>query len=70
MHFEGYFNIKKNNQETFNKKLSWFLDIKSINYKKINKITEIKFANILIKNFNQINNKQQKKKNCNKIKKN
>ena len=62
MHFEGYFNIKKNNQETFNKKLSWFLDIKSINYKKINKITEIKFANILIKNFNQINNKQQKKK--------
>ena len=39
MHFEGYFNIKKNNQETFNKKLSWFLDIKSINYKKINKIT-------------------------------
>ena len=49
MHFEGYFNIKKNNQETFNKKLSWFLDIKSINYKKINKITEIKFANILIK---------------------
>ena len=37
MHFEKYFGKKKIDQITFNKKLNWFFDIKSIIYKNYTK---------------------------------
>ncbi len=37
MHFEKYFGSEKIDQEIFNKKLNWFLDIKSIIYKNYSK---------------------------------
>ena len=63
MYYRNYFKLKKNNQEIFNKKLNWYFDIKSINYKKMSKNMETKFAKNLISNYDKLkNNKKVKKK--------
>ena len=49
MHYSEYFLKKRNiiNQEIFNKKINWFLDIKSVVHHKTKRKDVLKFAIIL-----------------------
>ena len=58
MHYSEYFLKKRNiiNQEIFNKKINWFLDIKSIFYHKIKRKDVKKFAIQLSKHYQKLKN--------------
>ena len=62
MHFEKYFGKKKIDQITFNKKLNWFFDIKSIIYKNYTKKKVKILAKELVANFQDLQKKNKKKK--------
>ena len=62
MHFEQYFGKKKIDQVTFNKKLNWFFDIKSIIYKNYTKKKIKILAKELVTNFKNLQKKHKKKK--------
>ena len=58
MHYSEYFFKKRDiiNQEIFNKKINWFLDIKSIFHHKTKRKEVIKFAIQISKNYQKLKN--------------
>ena len=56
MHYSEYFFKKRDiiNQEIFNKKINWFLDIKSIFHHKTKRKEVIKFAIQISKNYQKV----------------